>query len=175
MGDLGERRDVRRLRSESIEAYQRLFAHTPTIIAVDRHPDYLSTKLGRDLAAQQAAAAVAVQHHHAHIAACLAENGSPCEAAPVIGIALDGLGYGDDGTLWGGEFLLADYRDYRRLATFKPVAMPGGAQAIREPWRNTYAHTHRRDGLGAVLRWTMPMARLCTNFCRQSPCAVLDA
>jgi len=58
----------------------------------------------------------------------------------VLGIAIDGLGFGDDGTIWGGEFLLADYRSYRRIATFKPVAMVGGVQAIREPWRNTYAH-----------------------------------
>ena len=59
---------------------------------------------------------------------------------PVLGIAIDGLGFGDDGTIWGGEFLLADYRGYQRVAAFKPVAMVGGVQAIREPWRNTYAH-----------------------------------
>ena len=58
----------------------------------------------------------------------------------MLGIVLDGLGWGDDGTIWGGEFLLADYRGYQRLGTFKPVAMPGGAQAAREPWRNLYAH-----------------------------------
>ena len=64
----------------------------------------------------------------------------PLDAAPVLGIVLDGLGWGDDGTIWGGEFLLADYRESRRLGTFKPVAMPGGAAAVREPWRNLYAH-----------------------------------
>ena len=64
----------------------------------------------------------------------------PLDAPPVLGIVLDGLGWGDDGTLWGGEFLLADYRGYQRLGTFKPVAMLGGAQAAREPWRNLYAH-----------------------------------
>jgi hydrogenase maturation protein HypF len=81
-----------------------------------------------------------VQHHHAHIAACLAENGRPLAAPPVLGIVLDGLGWGDDGTIWGGEFLLTDYRSARRMAAFQPVAMPGGTAAVREPWRNLYAH-----------------------------------
>ena len=139
MGDLA---DVKTLAdyARSIEAYQALFDHHPSIVAVDCHPDYLSTRLGRDLAARHRASAVEVQHHHAHIAACLAENGVALDADPVIGVALDGLGYGLDGTLWGGEFLLADYHECVRLATFKPIAMPGGEQAIREPWRNTYAH-----------------------------------
>ena len=81
-----------------------------------------------------------VQHHHAHLAACLVENGVALEAEPTLGIILDGLGWGSDGTLWGGEFLLGDYRQFRRLACFKPVAMPGGTQAVREPWRNAVAH-----------------------------------
>ncbi len=139
MGDLEDARTFADY-ARSIDAYQQLFEHAPAIIAVDRHPEYLSTKLGRDRAARHQVDVVEVQHHHAHIAACLAENGVALDAAPVIGVALDGLGYGLDGTLWGGEFLLADYRDCHRLATFKPVAMPGGSQAIREPWRNTYAH-----------------------------------
>jgi hydrogenase maturation protein HypF len=83
---------------------------------------------------------IEVQHHHAHVAACMAENGRPLDDPPVLGIVLDGLGWGDDGTIWGGEFLLADYRQAQRLAMFKPVAMPGGTAAVREPWRNLYAH-----------------------------------
>ena len=90
--------------------------------------------------ARPGCALIEVQHHHAHVAACLAENGRPLDAPPVLGIVLDGLGWGDDGTIWGGEFLLADYRESRRVGTFKPVAMPGGAAAVREPWRNLYAH-----------------------------------
>ena len=70
----------------------------------------------------------------------------------MLGIVLDGLGLGDDGTIWGGEFLLADYRGYERLGTFKPVAMPGGAQAVREPWRNLYAHLMAEMGWAAVRR-----------------------
>ena len=76
----------------------------------------------------------------------MVENGIALDAPPVLGIAIDGLGFGGDGTIWGGEFLLADYRSYRRVAAFKPVAMVGGVQAIREPWRNTYAHLVAAQG-----------------------------
>lgn len=122
-----------------IESYRQLFAFDPDIVAVDRHPEYLSRKLGLDMAQARGLPLAEVQHHHSHVAACLAENGLALDCAPVLGVVLDGLGYGEDGTLWGGEFLLADYRQSRRLATFKPVAMLGGVQAIAEPWRNTYA------------------------------------
>jgi hydrogenase maturation protein HypF len=171
LGDLGDARtfmDYKR----SLDDYQALFDHAPRIVAVDCHPEYLSTKRGRDLAAHRHLAVAEVQHHHAHIAACLAENGVALDAGPVIGVALDGLGYGLDGTLWGGEFLLADYRLCERLATFRPVAMPGGTQAVREPWRNTYAH------LTAAMGW----ARFAADFAatplyqhlEAKPRAVLD-
>ena len=117
-----------------------LHEHRPTAVAVDMHPDYLSTKFGRDFARARGLPIVEVQHHHAHIASCMAENGVGAGEGPVLGIALDGLGLGEDGALWGGEFMLADYAGYRRVGTMKPVAMPGGAQAVREPWRNTLAH-----------------------------------
>ncbi|MEH2228484.1 MAG: carbamoyltransferase HypF [Nostoc sp.] len=124
---------------ETLNLYLNLFEHQPEIIAIDKHPEYLSSKLGKQLANTNKIKVYPVQHHHAHIAACMAENEIPLDSPPVLGIALDGLGYGDDGTLWGGEFLLADYRKFKRLATFKPVAMLGGEQAIYQPWRNTYA------------------------------------
>lgn len=124
---------------DTLNLYLNLFEHKPVAIAIDHHPEYLSTKLGKELAAANQLKLHSIQHHHAHIAACMAENGIPLGTSPVLGIALDGLGYGEDGTLWGGEFLLADYRGFKRLATFKPVAMIGGEQAIYQPWRNTYA------------------------------------
>lgn len=125
---------------ETLNLYLNLFQHQPEALAVDFHPEYLSTKLGQELVANhQYRQLVHIQHHHAHIAACMVENGIPLDSPPILGIALDGLGYGGDGTLWGGEFLLADYRSFKRLATFKPVAMIGGSKAIKEPWRNTYA------------------------------------
>jgi hydrogenase maturation protein HypF len=124
---------------ETLNLYLNLFEHQPEVIAIDKHPEYLSSKLGKELADTNKIKISQIQHHHAHIAACMAENGISLDSLPVLGIALDGLGYGDDGTLWGGEFLLADYRKFQRLATFKPVVMIGGEQAIYQPWRNTYA------------------------------------
>lgn len=131
----------------AMDDYMTLFEHAPRIVAVDPHPEYLSSKLGREMVEQAVAhlpggslTLEPVQHHHAHIAACLAENGIALDTAPVLGVALDGLGYGEDGALWGGEFCLADYLHCQRLATFKPVAMLGGEKAMHEPWRNTYAH-----------------------------------
>ena len=125
---------------KNLQLYQQLYQHQPTIIAVDHHPEYLSGKLGRSHADEHQLELVEIQHHHAHIAACLADNQYPLHAGPVLGVALDGLGFGEQGELWGGEFLRADYVQAERLGTFKPVAMPGGSQAMHEPWRNTYAH-----------------------------------
>ncbi len=124
----------------SLQLYRQLFDFTPSVIAIDRHPNYLSTQRGRAIAAEEGVQLVEVQHHHAHIAACMAEHGLPLNTEKILGVALDGLGFGEDGTLWGGEFLLADYRGFQRLAHFQPVPMLGGVQAIREPWRNTFAH-----------------------------------
>jgi len=135
---------------KNLALYRKIFGHRAEAVAVDRHPEYVSTKLGRTEAETNALPLIEVQHHHAHVAACLAENGRAIDAPAVLGVVLDGLGFGDDGTIWGGEFLLADYRAYRRLARFKPVAMPGGAQAVREPWRNLYAHLMQSIGWQAL-------------------------
>jgi hydrogenase maturation protein HypF len=138
MGDLEDARCQADYR-QTVQRYMQLFEFEPHIVAADLHPEYQSRKLGADLAVGLGCAQQQVQHHHAHLAACMAENGVEAVADPVIGVVLDGLGFGADGTLWGGEFLLADYRRCTRLASFKPTAMPGGEQAAREPWRNTYA------------------------------------
>ena len=124
---------------ETLNLYLNLFQHKPEIIAIDKHPEYLSSKLGKELAKVNNIKLAEIQHHHAHIAACMAENQISLDTKPILGIAFDGLGYGEDGTLWGGEFLLADYQSFQRLATFKPMPMIGGKQAIYQPWRNTYS------------------------------------
>ena len=139
MGDLGNAATYADYQ-KNLTLYETLYQHQAERIVVDEHPEYLSSKLGRSKAESLNLPLDTVQHHHAHIAACLADNNIPLNTEPVLGVALDGLGYGADDTLWGGEFLLADYQQAQRLGTFKPVAMPGGAQAMREPWRNTYAH-----------------------------------
>ena len=139
----------------NLALYTRLFEHAPELLAIDRHPGYHASRLARDRG--DGLPLVEVQHHHAHVAACLADHARPLDAPPVLGVVLDGLGYGDDGEIWGGEFLLADYRRSERLATFKPVAMLGGDRASREPWRNLYAH------LVAELGWpafTLSFAQL---------------
>lgn len=106
----------------------------PAVVVHDLHPDYAATRYAL---AQDGVEAMGVQHHHAHVASCLAEHGL---AGPVIGLALDGTGYGDDGTSWGGEVLVADLLGYRRVAHLAPVAQPGGDMAVRQPWRMAMSH-----------------------------------
>ncbi|HEX3492638.1 MAG TPA: carbamoyltransferase HypF [Streptosporangiaceae bacterium] len=136
--------------AEGIAHFGRLFDIDPKQVVHDLHPDYLSTKYAQELPGVEL---VGVQHHHAHIASCLADNG---ETGPVIGVAFDGTGYGPDGTIWGGEFLLADLAGYQRAGHLAPVAMPGGAAAIRQPWRMTASYLaaagQAPDGLEVVTR-----------------------
>ena len=123
-----------------LEVYQQLFDCKPELVAVDLHPQYLSSQYGQELAMQHRLKLIKVQHHHAHIAGCMAEYGLAIDSQPILGIAMDGSGMGSDGQLWGGEFFKADYRQFTRLAAFEPLPLLGGAQAIRQPWRNTYSH-----------------------------------
>jgi hydrogenase maturation protein HypF len=119
---------------DGVSHYERLFRIKPEIIAYDLHPDYLATRYALQRAESERLPSYGVQHHHAHIAACMVENGLSDEE-PVIGLAFDGTGFGEDGRIWGGEFLIADYRGYLRTAHLRYVPLPGGDRAIREPWR----------------------------------------
>ncbi|MGB1025165.1 MAG: carbamoyltransferase HypF, partial [Rhodospirillaceae bacterium] len=120
--------------------YAALLDHRPEVIACDLHPDYPSTATAELRAEALGVPLVRVQHHHAHIAAVMAENRWDATAdGPVLGVVLDGLGYGDDGTVWGGELLLCQYDRYERLGALKPVPLPGGTAAQRDPWRNLLA------------------------------------
>lgn len=121
------------------DALSELFDHRPTVVAVDLHRGYRATEMGRALAAREGLELIEVQHHHAHAAACMVDHGHPLDGAPVLALVLDGLGLGDDGTLWGGELLRADYRVSRRLAGLRPTPLPGGDAASRQPWRNLAA------------------------------------
>ncbi len=134
---------------QNLRLYRQLFDFQPAMVVVDKHSGYLSTQLGRAIAVEEGARLIEVQHHHAHIVGCMAEHGLPLKSEKVLGVALDGLGYGMDGTLWGGEFLLVDYQGFERIAKFQPLPMLGGVQAIHEPWRNTLAH------LMVTLDWSL--------------------
>ena len=123
----------------NLDLYTRLYQFESEAIVVDQHPEYLSSKYGRELASTLNKPLIEVQHHHAHLAACLVDNQWSTTQGQVIGVVLDGLGFGNDGTLWGGEFVLVDYHDFKRLGRFKLTAMPGATQCILQPWRNTYA------------------------------------
>lgn len=139
---IGDLDDYRTYRSfvEGIEHFKGLFDITPEAVAYDLHPDYLSSQYALSL---EGLPHIAVQHHHAHVASCMAENG--CEG-PVIGVALDGTGYGSDGRIWGGEFLVAEYSHFERLAHLEEIPLPGGEQAIRQPWRMAAAYLHHVYG-----------------------------
>ncbi len=119
---------------QGVAHFERLFRIKPEAIACDLHPDYLATRYAQARAEREDLPLISVQHHHAHIAACMAENGLDGQR-PLIGVSFDGTGYGDDGAIWGGEFLLADYASYRRAAHLAYVPLPGGDRATREPWR----------------------------------------
>ncbi len=116
--------------------YKRLFHIEPEVVAHDLHPDYLATRYAQELG-EHGMKLVPVQHHHAHIASCLADNSLE---SPVIGVAFDGTGMGADGNIWGGEFLVADYRSYKRVGHLEYLPLPGGAAAIRRPYRTAIGY-----------------------------------
>jgi hydrogenase maturation protein HypF len=123
----------------TIELYKKLFRVEPEIIAYDLHPDYLATKYALEAGAKASLKMVPVQHHHAHIVSCLAENKVE---GPVIGVAFDGTGYGSDGSIWGGEFFTADYRSFKRLGHLEYVPLVGGEAAIRKPYRMALSYLY---------------------------------
>ena len=164
---VGDLRSWETLRSfhEGIDHFERLFAVRPEVVAHDLHPEYLSTKHALDL---EGVEHVGVQHHHAHLAACLAEHG---ERGTAVGAIFDGTGYGPDETVWGGEILVGSLGGFARTAHLWPVRLPGGERAVREPWRMACAWLVETQGLqprlppslGADItpeRWD-EVARLC--------------
>jgi hydrogenase maturation protein HypF len=139
---IGDLENLETLRSfqEGIDHFQRLFDIRPEAVAFDLHPDYLATKYAFDLDSPHK---IGVQHHHAHIASVMAEHGLE---GPVIGVAADGSGYGRDGAVWGGEILVAGLEAFERAAHLPYVPLPGGEQAIRQPWRMAAVYLQRACG-----------------------------
>lgn len=155
---VGDLQNVETLGSfrQGVRDFERLFAVTPELVAHDLHPDLLST---REALASEGVELLAVQHHHAHLAAVLAEHGRDEEA---VGAIYDGVGLGDDGTAWGGELLVGGLRGYRRAGALLPVPLPGGDRAAREPWRMACAWLHAAgasEGVPAALAGRVETAR----------------
>ncbi|MDD4896364.1 MAG: hypothetical protein PHS21_06325 [Atribacterota bacterium] len=142
LGDL-KNRDSFQAYQEAIKRLIRVFQFKPKVIACDLHPDYLSTHYAEELSRQFRVPLLKIQHHHAHIASCIAEN---YISEKVIGVAFDGTGFGLDGAIWGGEFLVVSPKDCLRVGHLKYVAMPGGEQAIHQPWRMAFSYLYSLSG-----------------------------
>jgi hydrogenase maturation protein HypF len=138
IGDL-ENYETLRSFSEGIEHLKRLYQIEPEAVIHDLHPDYLSTRYAEEIDLPR----VGVQHHFAHALSCMAESGLE---GPALAVVMDGAGYGDDGTVWGGEFFQVTLRGYRRLGHLRPIPLPGGEQGIREPWRMAAMYLERIYG-----------------------------
>jgi hydrogenase maturation protein HypF len=121
-----------------VEHFEKLFRVKPEAIAYDLHPNYLATRYALERAERENLLAIGVQHHHAHVAACMAEHGLD-GTQPVIGLSFDGTGYGEDGAIWGGEVLIADYRSYQRRFHLANFPLPGGDAAVKKPARAALA------------------------------------
>lgn len=136
LGDL-DHLEAARAFERDVALYEDLFEIRPRLIAHDMHPDYVSTHYAARRAKQEGLELLAIQHHHAHMASCMAENGLD---ERVIGVSFDGTGFGTDETIWGGEFLLGDYLGFERAAHLRCVGMPGSEKAVHEPWRMAVSH-----------------------------------
>ena len=143
LGDLGDYRSQKNYRSE-LASFERMLGVSPAVIVRDMHPDYFTSRIAAVLGAERI---IRVQHHHAHAVSVMAEYGL---TEPVIGVSFDGTGFGGDGTLWGGEFLLARPHDFDRLAHLKYVPLPGGGKAVREPWRMSLMYLRELYGDSAI-------------------------
>lgn len=125
---------------DTLNLWLKIYQPKLDLIAVDAHPNYISHTIGLEFSQQLNIPVLPIYHHHAHIAGCLAENHYPLKGKPVIGIVLDGLGYGPNHSLWGGECLIADYKSFQYFGGLPAVSLPGGDLAAKQPWRNLLAH-----------------------------------
>jgi hydrogenase maturation protein HypF len=166
VGDLEKHEAVTAFR-HVIESFRRLYHADPDIIVSDLHPDYVSSKFARDSGQK----VLAVQHHHAHIAACMAENELE---GPVLGVSWDGTGYGLDHTIWGGEFLVVDRSGFQRVATFRKFRLPGGDKAIKEPRRTALGILYEIYGRGLLERAGPACTRAFTSNDLRVLCTMLE-
>jgi hydrogenase maturation protein HypF len=166
LGDLEDARTTYEY-ERTLTLYQQLFDHSPEQLVADLHPDYRTTRIGKQMAGEHGIPLMQVQHHHAHLASVLADNGVSRNASPVLGIMLDGLGLGTDETIWGGEFLVGGYPECERVAHFRAVPLPGASRAILEPWRNFLAQIDTCFGIEDFLSEFPDLA--ITKFLKTQP------
>jgi hydrogenase maturation protein HypF len=155
LGDLDDEQAYRAF-LDDVALYLAMLELEPALIACDMHPDYLASKWARE----QEQPLLEIQHHHAHAAACLAEHG---ESGPALALVFDGTGFGSDGTIWGGELLRCDLREFERLAWLDPVPLPGGEAAVREPWRTSASYLERAGRPVPWRRWQVVRESLKVN------------
>lgn len=155
LGDLKNQKSFNAYQ-EAINRIIHVFQFNPELIACDLHPDYLSTVYAENTSREKELPLLKVQHHHAHIASCMAENNLDEE---VIGVAFDGSGLGEDGNIWGGEFLISDIKTYKRVGHLKYKPMPGGEQVIHQPWRMAYSYLYSYFGED-ILKQNLPFIKI---------------
>ncbi len=131
---------------QTIALYTDLFEFQPEFRVIDEHPEYLSSKLGEGQSEKDQIPLIKTQHHHAHMASALGENNHGLNDGNCLGLILDGIGYGEDGTIWGGELLYGDYTEFKRIGALEGVPLLGGSAAVKEPWRNLYSHCEQTLG-----------------------------
>jgi hydrogenase maturation protein HypF len=152
---------------EALGTFFRLYNINPALVVRDLHPAYFSGKMAEEFTYLPL---ISIQHHHAHIASCMAEHGlDEC----VIGVAFDGTGYGDDGKIWGGEFLVCDMKEYRRILHLEYLPLPGGDKAIEQPWRTATAYLYRIYGRN-LTKLSLPVVRACSTEHLNSICNMID-
>ena len=152
---------------ESIKHFEKLFRIEPELLVCDLHPDYLTTRYAQERSATTGRSLITVQHHHAHIASVMTEN-KILPGCPVIGLAFDGTGYGDDNWIWGGEFLITTYRDYERAFHIEYFPLPGGDLAIKHPARTALAYLWNTD-----IEWD-PDLDCVSHFCAEDRLKLLS-
>jgi len=170
LGDMADI-EVQSSQKQALYDFEQLYQLSLKWIATDKHPGYFITNRAQELALNRSVKCKQVQHHFAHMRSCLIENNYPADGAKALGVIMDGLGFGEDETLWGGEFLFGDYERFERIAHLKPIHLLGGDLANREPWRNLYSILRTSANLELLL--DMPVESL--QQLKQKPLALLDS